>query len=727
MTIAERSSLVRRIGITLFTIVTGLTGLSLAAGGGYLLSLGGTAYYLVAGLMLLATAALYALRRPSGAFVYLVLYVGTWIWALAEVGFDFWGLLPRIVAPTILGFFAALLAPAVAAKGSIIYHRTCYGIAGATAVVFLVFVALMFRPHGVVSATAELAANTQATSAAQMTTAANSKAPSQWRFYGRDRAGTRFAPYDQITKDNIKDLEVAWTFHTGDPATEGADAEDTPIEIGDTLYTCSPRNKIFAIDADTGAEKWHFDPQTKAKRFIRCRGVGYYEDASAPADAPCSIRIVFTTNDARLMEVDAQNGQLCEGFANSGTIDLLDRVGNTGDNWYHPTSTPTIVDDHVIVGSYISDNWTNSAPPGVLRAFDVRSGRLEWVWNAGQLVTGEAVQTAEFRRGTPNVWSTPSVDTELGLIYVPTGNASPDHWGGQRTKEDDMYSSSVVALDYNTGQERWRFQTTHHDLWDYDVPSQPTLFDMPDGQGATVPAVFIPTKRGQIFVLDRRTGEPITEVTELPVPQGAAEGDYVSPTQPFSTGFPSIGDRDLTEASMWGVTPFDQLYCRIRFRQARYDGKLTPPGVGRHSLMYPGFYGGLNWGGVTIDARHGKLIANDIRIAKMVRLFPRPEVDQVIANNPASESGFFPMDGTPFRASIYDFMSPLNVPCQSPPWGTMTAIDLASRTIAWQVPLGTVEDAGPLNIPTHLPIPFGMPSVGGSVATASGLVLRRNA
>src|SRR5690606_12913519 len=293
-----------------------------------------------------------------------------------------------------------------------------------------------------------------------------------------------------------------------------------------------------------------------------------------------------------------------------------------------------------------------------------------------------------------------------------------DFFGGHRSQASEEYSSSIVALDISTGRERWKFQTVHHDIWDYDVPAQPALYDVPDGKGGIVPALIQVTKRGQIFVLDRRTGEPLTEVVEREVPQGAVEGDWTAPTQPYSVGMPAIGVEPLTEASMWGATPFDQLYCRIEFRKMRYEGEFTPPGT-EPILQWPGFYGGMNWGSVSVHESSGYLIVNDTRSPHRVQLVPREQADQADAKD--SHAGLSAQYGTPYGAAKVTFMSPLGIPCQNPPYGTMTAMDLKTKEIAWQVPIGTVEDTGPLGIKMHLPIPVGMPTVGGPVSTSSGL------
>jgi quinate dehydrogenase (quinone) len=321
------------------------------------------------------------------------------------------------------------------------------------------------------------------------------------------------------------------------------------------------------------------------------------------------------------------------------------------------------------------------------------------------------------------MWSTPAFDPKLGLVYLPTGNATPDYWGGERRPFDDKYSSSVVALDIVTGKPQWSFQTTHHDLWDYDVPAQPALYDMPDGKGATIPALVQVTKRGQIFVLDRRTGDPIKKVEERPVPQGAAPGDHLSPTQPYSVEMPLIGLPKLTEADMWGASPLDQLVCRIAFKQLRYDGDLTPPRPDSTSLQYPGNFGGMNWGSASIDEDRGLLFVNDIRLPLTVTLVKqRTEEEGDPTGGHEGKNLYAAMKGTPFGVVNSPFMSPLGIPCVRPPFGTVSAIDLQSGKLVWQRPAGTVSDTVMAGVKVGLPIPLGMPTLGGPMSTRSGLV-----
>ncbi|MET0274869.1 MAG: PQQ-binding-like beta-propeller repeat protein, partial [Phenylobacterium sp.] len=341
-------------------------------------------------------------------------------------------------------------------------------------------------------------------------------------------------------------------------------------------------------------------------------------------------------------------------------------------------------------------------------------------WDLGNAaITGLPPEGQSYTRGTPNVWSTPAFDPALGLVYLPTGNATPDYWGSHRSDAADAYASSVVALDIATGRERWRFQTVHHDLWDYDVPAQPMLADVPAPGGGTVPAVIQLTKRGQIFVLDRATGRPITPVVEKAVPQRPAKGEWTSPTQPYSVGMPVIGEGPLTEKMMWGTTPLDQLACRIAFRSHRYEGEFTPPGGDRPSLQYPSNGGGQNWGSGTLDPTRRYLIVPDLRMAMSVHLEParRPGLTLDRAAGRSARGA----QAVAYQSENDWMVSPIQVPCLQPPNGTLTAIDLATRKIAWQVPLGSAEESGPLGLASGLPIPLGTVGLGGPISTAGGL------
>ena len=717
----------KRIALAVFGMFLGLSGLVLAAGGIELITLGGSWYYLLAGLGLILAGTLYLRRKPLASAVVAALVIATLLWAVWEIGFAFWPMVPRLAPFLVIGFVAALLHPWLAGRAHAGQSR---GFAALFAVVLAAGFAAMFKPHGVLDATAQ---------PQQDAVTAINDGSANWAHYGYGPKGTRFAPYTQIDKANVDQLQVAWSYRTGEVAEGASEAQNTPLQIGDTIYTCTPTSKVIALDADTGKQRWTFDPKpANIKTWNRCRGVGYYEPAkvtnpfrfdgmqaaSAPVAGACAKRIVQVTMDARLIQIDAQTGKQCEGFGDKGSVDLTVGLGKVKMNvpYYAYTSAPTVARNLIILGGWVFDGRSTDEPSGVVRAYSADTGELVWAWDLGNpAITKLPPEGQTYTRSTPNMWSAPAFDDALGLVYLPTGNEQPDFWGGKRPPLTEKYASAIVALDMATGRERWTYQTVHHDIWDYDVAAQPALYDVPDGKGGKIPALVQLTKRGQIFMLDRRTGKPIADVVEKAVPQEHATGDWVSKTQPYSTGMPALGADTLTERNMWGATFFDQLACRISFRKLNYQGEFTAPGT-RETLIYPGYYGGFNWGGAAVDESNGYMFVNDIRMPQVVRLVPRETVDVAKLTAGHGVGSTYPMDGTPFVIDHKAFNSPLGIPCQSPPWGVFAAIDLKTRTKVWERPAGTVQDAVINGVRARLPIPLGMPTLGGGMSTASGLV-----
>ncbi|WP_274603591.1 membrane-bound PQQ-dependent dehydrogenase, glucose/quinate/shikimate family [Rhizobium sp. CFBP 8762] len=697
------------------------TGLFMLGGGGYLIVLGGSWYFAPAGLGLSVAGVLLAMRRSAGVALYVIVFAATCGWAVWEVGLAFWPLVSRLLAPAVLALPVLLSLPAFRPRVRAAQLKVSYGLAGVIGLAIVATGYAAFQP--IPLAIADNSPSPVPGKAVGTITGAN------WSQYGRTPSGTRFAPFDQINLENVASLKTAWTYRTGEVPAGGEAHVVTPLHVDGVLYGCTQSNVTFALDADTGKQLWRFDPKAQGKIYPRCRGVSYHDATSGiaqaqPSPAParlCVRRILTTTVDARLVALDAENGAPCPDFGNAGIVDLRTGMGEVKPGYYFQTSAPTVARDVVIVGGWVYDNMEVNEPSGVVRAFSVTTGELVWAWDLGNpAMTGLPPEGQSYSRGTPNVWSTPAFDDSLGLIYLPTGNATPDFWGGHRTEAAEKYASAVVALDIGTGRERWRFQTVHHDIWDYDIASQPALYDVPDGKGGTVPALIQTTKRGQIFLLDRRDGKPIADVEERPVPQGGVADDRTAPTQPYSVGMPSIGTEPLSESRMWGATLLDQLVCRINFRRYRYEGEFTPLSE-KPTLIYPGWSGGMNWGSSSVAENLGYLIVNDIRIGIVNRLIPRTEYDAAVSNGEL-HGGNAPQAGTPWGIQQHRFLSPIDIPCQLPPYGTITAIDLATKQIVWSMPLGTVEDTGPLGIPLKLPIPIGLPTLGGPVTTASGII-----
>ncbi|WP_427773311.1 membrane-bound PQQ-dependent dehydrogenase, glucose/quinate/shikimate family [Comamonas thiooxydans] len=704
-----------------------LMGLYLTIGGGILLGKGGSWYFVLMGLAMLASATLLLARRRAGAHLYALAFVLTLVWAWWDAGWEFWPLVSRLMVFAVLGLLVAL-GYAQLEAGKLVMND--YGRLGAAVSVVVLGLGIVatavsaFSPKGVIAPEV-----TEVPSVGSMEIKA-----SDWTDWGQGPAGQRFAAVEQISRDNVDKLAVAWTARTGDvPQSTGSGAEDqnTPQQIGERLYVCTAYGKVLALDVDTGEEKWKFDPEAKSPNWQRCRGLGYFDGNEAaikasgaigkPGDvAPgCRRRLFLPTIDARLIALDPDSGKPCTDFGKDGVLDLTQGMGEVKQGWYQQTSAPLVAENLVIVGGRVADNFSTDEPSGVVRAFDVLSGKLVWAWDPGNAdITGPPPQGQTYTRNSPNVWGGMSYDARLGLAYLGTGNATPDFYAAQRTAEMEKNSSAIVAMDIRTGKPRWLYQTVHHDLWDFDIPSQPALVDVSNAQGGVDPALLQVTKQGMIFMLNRETGEPLAEVQELPVPQGHVPGERYAPTQPHSTGMPNIGNQTLKESDMWGATPFDQLLCRIAFKDMDHQGVFTPPGMGP-TLQFPGSLGGMNWGSVSIDPISQTMFVNDMRLGLANYMIARADMKPGASG---IEMGAVPQEGTPFGAMRQRFLSPLGIPCQKPPFGTMTAVDLKSRQIKWQVPVGTVRDTGPLGMPMWLTIPIGMPTLGPSMVTKSGLV-----
>jgi quinate dehydrogenase (quinone) len=698
----------------IFAALVVLIGLGLLLGGIYLATLGGSLYYMLSGLAYLIAGILLWRRQARGAWLLILIAVLTIPWALWESGTFYWALFPRLLVPLALASLGLLLLPSVLPEAS---RGAMRGLGVLAVLGTIIFFALGFMPHGVVS---PIPNSPYVQAAANMT-------PSDWSAYGRTTAGTRYAPFTQINRDNVKDLKLAWTYHTGEKTSleKSAVDQNTPLQIGDTVFTCTPDDRIAALDADSGAERWKFDTHSSSPIWNRCRGVGYYKLKEAPADGVCAERVVNSTIDARLFELDAKTGKPCPEFGSGGIVDLKQGMGEVKPGFYFQSSAPLVARDYIIIGGWVVDNYSRGEPSGVIRAFDARTGALAWAWDLGNPeITRQPPEGQTYTRGTPNMWTTAAYDDQLGLIYAPLGNATPDFFGMGRPPHSDEYNSSLVALDVVTGRVKWKFQTVHHDIWDYDLPSQPVLVDVPDGKGGTIPGVLQTTKRGQLFLFDRATGKPIADVAEKPVPTtGAVPEEKLSSTQPYSVGMPTIGAERLTEKKMWGATMFDQLMCRILFKQLRYDGDFTPIGLTK-ALDQPGNIGGFNWGSTSYDPVNHLAYMNDIRVPNIFWLMQRGEFDVWSKSHKLEASGHGPSPqlGTPYGQAIYIWLSPIGVPCNQPPYGTITAVDLNTHKVAWQVPAGTAERLGPFGMASHLPMPAGMPTYAGTMTTAGGLV-----
>lgn len=547
-----------------------------------------------------------------------------------------------------------------------------------------------------------------------------------WPVIGGSAAGQRFSPLQQITPDNVHRLEVAWVYHTGDVSAgtdrHGATAfQATPLVADNTMYLCTPYNRVIALDPETGAERWAHDPQVDLTGVYTpaCRGVAYWRDAGpATAAGHCSTRILSGTLDARLIALDAVTGKPCTDFGVGGAVDLKANLGDVRLAEYYVSSAPLVVDDLVITGAFVMDGQRLDAPPGVVRAFDVRSGALRWAFDpvppGVEAVTAEQARAgADFTRSTPNSWGNLSADLERGIVYLPTGGPQPDHYAGPERADMDHYGTAVVALDARNGTPLWHFQTVHHDIWDWDVGAQPVLFE----QHGEIPGLIAATKMGHIFLLNRETGEPLFPVEERPVPASPVPGERSAATQPFPTLPRPVHPPTLTEDDIWGIYPGDRKACLEQFRELHYEGLFTPPATERATLLWPGLGGGVNWGSVSVNPHSNIMVVNSMRVPYTVQLLPR---EQASAMDATDLVGVSPQEGTPWVARRGGFLSPRNVPCTAPPWGVLTGIDLNSGATLWEVPLGNLAELAPLGLGRWLN--WGTPNTGGSLQTATGLV-----
>jgi quinoprotein glucose dehydrogenase len=547
----------------------------------------------------------------------------------------------------------------------------------------------------------------------------------EWPAYGGDAGGSRYSLLSQIKADNVKDLRVAWTYRTGEgredtPAWRKAAFEATPILADGTLYLSTPFNRVIALDPESGKEKWKFDPKVDLSRGyseVTSRGVSTWLDGSSK-----SRTIFVATIDARLIALDASTGALCKNFGQDGQVDLTRDVKLVDPGDYQVTSPPAVIGDLLVVGSSMGDNRGVETERGVVRAFDVRTGKPRWSWDPiPRNPSDEARKTwkgnSAERTGAANAWSIISADAERGLVFVPTSSPSPDFYGGERLG-DNRYANSVVALRASTGKVVWHFQVVHHDLWDYDVASQPLLFTM-RRKGENIPAVAVATKMGHIFALHRETGKPLFPVEERKVPPTDVQGEETSPTQPFPVLPRPLVPQKLTTDDAWGMTPGDRDKCREIIRSSRSEGIFTPPST-KGTILFPGNAGGVNWGGMAYDPGRGILIASTNRLATVVKLIPQEEYNKLRQTGEANrfKGEFGRQSGTPYAMHREMLLSPSRTPCNAPPWGTLAAIDMSSGQVRWEVPLGT--------IPYLAAVPgsaqWGSINLGGGIITAGGIV-----
>lgn len=709
----------------LLTVLFSVVGAVLTVGGVWLLALDGSSYYVVAGVAFLMVAMTLKRRRVVANSIYALLLIGTLGWSLWESGLDWWPLATRMGAWLVLALPLMIFVRRKTASG----NRVLVPVWAVCAVVTLSPLA-MKDPTTVegtmaaqeISPNADIGFNEQ----------------DEWRAYGRSNLGQRFSPVNQITVDNVANLELAWEYQTGDlkgpkDVTETT-YQVTPLKLGNALYLCTPHNWLIALNADTGEELWKYDakvPAESQRQHQTCRGVSYLppsniaekdvKNVALKVDQPsellapvqCDAQLFMPTSDARLLAFDPATGALCENFADAGVLDLMHNMPYKQSGYYYSTSPPLVANGRVVVAGAVNDNYAINSPSGVIRAYDVKTGELVWNWDSAHPDDTSPIGPDEtYAVSSPNSWSVASADEELGLAYFPMGNRTPDQLGMYRSPAEEKYATSVVALSLETGQAQWVQQFVHHDLWDMDTPAQPVLLDLDTDQGKQ-PALVVPTKQGDVYVLNRATGEPIFPITEEPSPQGAIPGDFTAPTQPTSAL--TFKPEPITEAKMWGATPIDQMLCRIEFNSLDYEGRYTPPSE-NGALVFPGNFGVFNWGSVAVDPRRQVMFGMPLYLAFTSKLVAKTGQD--LGETNTGEQGLNENAGAPYAVEMGPFLSPLGIPCQQPPWGYVAGVDLRTGKTAWQHKNGTIEDLTPLK----LPIKMGVPGIGGPIITDSGVV-----
>ena len=551
-----------------------------------------------------------------------------------------------------------------------------------------------------------------------------------WSHPGGDAGASRHSALAQITPGNVRRLEVAWTYSTGEIERRGPElirnssTQVTPILVDGRLVFCTPFNRLIALDPANGRELWVFDPQIDESHALpfqyNCRGVTVWEDPDASTGEHCRRRVLMGTNDMRLLAVDLGDGRPCAGFGQDGEVRVphgpLQFPGEI-----KIASPPAVVNGVVVVGSFVMDNLRSDAPDGTVFAFDARSGEPRWRFEPiPRDPSDPAWRTWENdsapNSGAGNVWAPMTVDEARDLVFLPVSSAAPDFWGGHRPG-DNLYTGSVVALRGATGEVVWHFQHVRHDVWDYDTPAAPMLVDLPRG-GELLPAVVVTTKQGFVFVLDRDTGEPLFDVEERPVPQSALPGEVLSPTQLFPVTPPPLLPERVTPDDAWGFTFWDRRACRRLIAGLHHEGMFTPPTTAPGTLLNPGTAGGMNWGGAGWSREHGAIVVNLTNVPQVVELVPRDQVGDAEGITLVEGRDVAAMQGVPYAVNRRWLLSPLGAPCVAPPWGELVAIDLASGEVSWRSPLGSLRD--------HLPVPIhwrlGTPNLGGPLVTAGGLV-----
>jgi len=715
------------IGAILLAIVMALIGIVLTVGGAWLVALGGSIYYLIAGILLLASAWFLFRGRLLGGWIYIGLFILSAIWGFAESRGNAWAMVPWLVAPLVILIWTLLVMPTLTPP-----EGRRWGFAWGGVALGIIFVGATFAIMGTTGGTTALPLPAQ--SSPGMTDPSLIPVGADWPAYGGTEAAWRYSPLTQINPDNVGKLRKVWQVHTGGLPTTPDYAklygtENTPLKIGNLLYTCTAKNVIVALDAATGKPMWRVDPHVPDKWIpytTACRGLAYYQTPGATAATPCAGRIIEGTLDSRLIVVDALTGKPCTDFNGTGQQDTKIGMGPVFPGYASINSAPTIVRGIIVVPHQILDGQCRCSPSGVIQGFDAKTGKLAWAWDVEHPEwNGYPPAGQTWAKATPNSWMSSAGDEKLGLVYLPMGNYAADYISTGRPPRSNQVSSSIVALDVTTGKPRWVFQTVKMDVWDYDIGSQPSLIDYHG-----TPALLAASKQGDLYVLDRATGRSLAPIASVQAPPGGVEPSERAPTQIVSL-WHTLKKPDLLESDMWGMSPIDQMICRIQFRRADYRGEFTPPRADRHTVEYPGYNGGNDWGSLSIDPARGVAIANYNDTPNYLKLVPRAEANKEgikprFATDIAStqQHAVDPQWGVPYAIQVNaGWRMPFTkLLCKRPPYGGIRAIDIATGKTLWDHPLGTARRNGPFNIPTGLPFTIGTPNNGGAVTTASGLI-----
>jgi quinoprotein glucose dehydrogenase len=561
-----------------------------------------------------------------------------------------------------------------------------------------------------------------AVAAVSFSITATAQSGADWRNFGNDSGGSQYSPLDQITAENVADLEVAWTHRSGDVKQNpgGTSLQVVPIHVNGLLYYCTPLNRVFALDPATGEQVWVFDPHApdaetgdplidSEPRPATCRGVMYWQEDDPVEGQTCQKRIFKGDFLGNMWAMDADTGAVCTDFGaedgHPGRVSNADYEMH-GEGFAAMPSPGAVVGD-VVVAAQASNDGIQNASDGFVRGWDARTGELKWEFDP-------IPADRRDQSGAANVWSTLSADQERNLVFLPTTSPSTDYYGGGR-RFPIPYATALVALDTLTGSVVWHYQTVRHDLFDYDHVGHPLLVTiMKDGEPRDV--AILQTKMGWLFVFDRATGKPIWPIEEMPVPGTNIPEDEAASTQPVPTKPDAFAGQNIDRDDLFGLTPFDKGWCQSRFDEMRYEGMYTPPDL-REALLFPSALGGGNWGGAAFDPESNMLVIKAENLASRLRLEPKGDTpdDEVNLIDYLTR----PLKDTPYAAVGEVFMSPLGIPCTPTPWGTLSAIDMTTGDLKWQIPLGQIKRFG-VTVPASFG--WGSPTTGGPTITGSGLI-----